>query len=292
MAAGSNWGRWGQDDQAGALNLIGQDQVRRAVGLVRQGHVVRLGTDLGPAALVPPHRKRVERFMTRDGGDYAAGARRPGGFQFAEDVVSFSTHSGTHVDALAHAWYGDHLYNGFPSESIRSTSGAQRCGAEHLRPMVTRGVLLDVAVWRDGPMGPSEPVTAADLERAAEAGGARPEPGDAVLVRTGWLGRTSHDPTTYFATEPGIDLSAAQWLAMHDVAVVGSDNYAVEAQPSPAETMFPVHQLLIRDHGVPLIENMVLDELAQSDVACFLFVAAPLPFVGATAGPVSPLAIL
>jgi kynurenine formamidase len=253
---------------------------------------VRLGTDLGPAALVPPHRKRVERFMTRDGGDYAAGARRPGGFQFAEDVVSFSTHSGTHVDALAHAWYDDLLYNGFSSDTVRSTSGAQRCGAENLRPVVTRGLLLDVAAGREAPWGPDEPVTDADLERACERAGVRPEPGDAVLVRTGWLGRTGDDPATYFASEPGLDLSAARWLGAADVAVVGADNYAVEAQPSPAGTVFPVHQLLLRDLGVPLIENMVLDELAQAGVASFLFVAAPLPLVGGTAGPVAPLAVL
>lgn len=292
MGTESNWGRWGDEDEAGALNLIGDEQVRRAVGLVRQGRVVPLGAELGPAALVPPHRKRVERFMTRDGGDYAAGARRPGGFQFAEDVLSFSSHSGTHVDALAHAWYADQLYNGFSSNTVRSTSGAQRCGAEHLLPMVTRGLLLDVAAGRDVPWGASDAVTAEDLRGAAQAAGVTPEPGDAVLIRTGWLGAQSHDVSTYFAGEPGIDMSAARWLAAADVAVIGADNYAVEAQPAAAGTVFPVHQLLLRDLGVPLIENVVLDELAEAGVGSFLFVAAPLRVVGGTAGPVCPIAVL
>ena len=87
--AGNNWGRWGEDDEAGALNLIGPAEVLAAASLVRHGSVVVLGQQLGPRTAVPPHRKRVERFMTRDGGDYAAGARRPNGFQFAEDVISF-----------------------------------------------------------------------------------------------------------------------------------------------------------------------------------------------------------
>ncbi len=287
-----NWGRWGADDEAGALNLIGAPQVLRAAGLVRQGRVVRLGVDLGPGALVPRHRKRVERYMMRDGGDYAAGARRPGGFQFAEEVVSFAAHTGTHVDALAHAWYDDRLYNGFPSSSVRSTTGAQHCGADKLRPMVTRGLLLDATVRRGASLQAGEVVSRTDLQDAADAAGVRPEPGDAVLVHTGWLNSAAGDEDGYFAGEPGLDVEAAQWLAHADVAVVGADNYAVEVQPTAPDVMFPVHQLLVRDYGIPLIENVMLDELVRAGGTEFLFVAAPLPLVGGTAGPVCPLAVL
>jgi kynurenine formamidase len=287
-----NRGRWGADDELGALNLIGPPQVVRAAGLVRTGQVVRLAMDLGPRAPVPGHRKGFERYMTRDGGDYAAGARRPGGFQFAEDVVSFASHTGTHVDALAHAWYDDELYNGFPSSSIRSTTGALHCGADKLRPMVTRGLLLDVSV-RDGrPLRAGDVVTREHLEQAADAAGVAPEPGDAVLLHTGWLAREGHDAAGYFVGEPGIDVGAARWLAEADVAVVGADNYAVEVQPTAPDVVFPAHQLLIRDHGVPLVENMVLAELQAAGAPQFLFVAAPLPVVGGTAGPVCPVAVL
>jgi kynurenine formamidase len=286
-----SWGRWGPDDEAGALNLIGAAEVVRAAALVTEGRIIRLGQDLGPGTPVPPHRKRVERFMTRDGGDYASGARRPGGFQFAEEVVSFAAHSGTHVDALAHAWYDDQLYNGFPSSGIRSTTGAQRCGADKLKPMFTRGLLLDVAGRRATPLGPGDAISAADLDEAAAAAGATPESGDAVLIRTGWHSRAAELGRDYFAAEPGIDPEAAQWLVEAGVAAVGADNYAVEVQPSAPDTMFPVHQLLIRDHGIPLIEGLVLDELAAA-ASLFLFVASPLPIVGGTAGPVCPIAVI
>ena len=288
----SRWGRWGADDEAGALNLIGDTEVRAAVALVREGRVISLGQSLGPGTPVPPHRNRPERFMRRDGGDYASGARRPGGFQFAEDVVHFAPHTGTHVDALAHAWYEDRLYNGFPSSSIRSTTGAQRCGADKLRPIATRGLLLDLAAQSPEPPEEGRAFRDEDLARAADAAGVMPQRGDAVLLHTGWLSRAGEDASRYFGGEPGIDVSAAQWLADAEVAVVGADNYAVEAQPSAAGTNFPVHQLLMRDHGVPLIENLLLGELVRLGRAVFFFVAAPLPLVGGTAGPVCPVAIL
>jgi kynurenine formamidase len=100
------------------------------------------------------------------------------------------------------------------------------------------------------------------------------------------------NPVGYCDHEPGIDVEAAHWLAEADVAAVGADNYAGEVQPAPPGQAFPVHQLLLRDCGIPLIENILLDELAATGVAEFCFVAAPLPLVGGTAGPVCPLAIL
>ena len=289
--ASDNWGRWGEDDELGALNLIGAAEVLRAARTVRRGQVIRLGQDLGPSTPVPRHRKEPERFMTRDGGDYAAGARKPDGFQFAEDVVSFATHTGTHIDALSHVWCDDLLYNGFPSAGTRSTTGARRCGAEKLAPIVTRGILLDVAALAPQPLGPGAVISAADLRAAAE-GGTYPEPGDVVLVRTGWLGRCGEDAQTYFGAEPGIDVGAAEWLADAGVVAVGADNYAVEVQPSAPGGTFPVHQLLLRNHGIPLIEGLVLDELAAARPPEFLFVAAALPVVGSTAGPACPVAVL
>lgn len=287
-----NWGRWGEEDEAGALNLIGPSEVLAGLGLARRGKIVRLGLDLGPRTPVPPHRKTPERFMTRDGGDYAAGARRPGGFQFAEEVWSFAAHSGTHLDALAHAWAEDRLYNGFPGHGTRSTTGAARCGADKLLPVITRGVLIDL-VGDGAPLGPDEPVSADRLAAACASTGVALQRGDVVLIRTGWLSTVrGADHGHVFESEPGIDPSAARWLAEADVSVVGADNYAVEVQPSEEGTMFPVHQILIRDHGVPLLEFAALDELAAEGATEFCFVAAPLPLVGGTASPLCPLAVL
>jgi kynurenine formamidase len=284
-----NWARWGAEDEIGAANLIGPAEICAAAQLVRTGRMLRLGLPLGPGTVVPPHRKRVERLMSRDGGDYAAGARRPGGFQFAEEVWSFAAHSGTHIDALCHAWCDDQLYNGFPGSGTRTTTGAKRCGADKLAPLVTRGLLLDVAPGSALPA--RTPIGVDELTSAAERAGVQPGAGDVVLIRTGWLGAMAGDPAGYCDHEPGIDAEAARWLAEADVVAVGSDNYAVEVQPAADGHVFPVHLLLLRDYGVPLIENLVLDELADAGVGAFCFVAAPLPLVGGTAGPVNPLAL-
>ena len=277
-------------DERGAPARIGPAQVAAAAALVRSGRVVDRAMPLGPETPVPGPRHGLVRFMTRDGGDYAAGARRPGGFQFAEDTVLLPTHIGTHVDALAHVWHDDHLYGGHPQETIRSTTGAQHCGADKLGPIVARGVLLDVATDREPAAG--EAIGADDLARAADAAGIAVEPGDVVLVRTGWLGRTGHDARAYYAGEPGLDLSAARRLADAGVAAIGCDNFAVEPLPFADGEAFPVHQFLLADRGVPLLEGVVLDELAGLATGPFLFVALPLPLVGSTASPVTPVAVL
>lgn len=287
-----HWGRWGPEDEAGALNFIGAGQVLRAAGLVRTGQVLRLAQPLSTKTPVPPHRCGLQHFLGRDGGDYAAGARRPGGFQFAEDTVVMPLHIGTHVDALCHAWYDDKLYNGYLGNTLRSTSGAARLGIEKMPPAFTRGVLLDIVRLRGGPLGRGEAITAADLEAAQAQAGVTLETGDAVLIRTGWLEANLHDEARSFNEEPGIEVGAAQWLADREVCLVGADNYAVEVLPFATGTVFPVHQLLIRDHGVPLLEGVQLDGLVASGRFVFLFVAAALPIVGATGSPLSPLAVL
>jgi len=287
----STWGRWGIDDEIGALNFVSPEIVQTSVGLVQNGIILSLAQEMGPNAAVSPHRRSPARFMDRDAGDYALGARVVGGFKFSEDTIQMATHSGTHVDALSHAWTGDTLYNGHSASEIRSTKGAQKCGADKLRPILTRGVLLDFVDFFGRNLPASFQISRDHLEKYYAANKISPETGDAALIRTGWA-ESGMTADGYHENEPGITTEAAEWLAEHEVAVVGADNYAIETQPSPPETNFPVHLCLLHRHGVPLIENLFLGELATKDRKTFLFVMAPLPLVGSTASPVAPLAIL
>lgn len=286
------WGKWGAEDERGALNLIGPDQVRRATALVRTGEVLRLAQLLSAKTPVPAHRCGLQHFLGRDGGDYAAGAKRPGGFQFAEDTVVMPLHIGTHVDALCHAWYDDKLYNGYLGNTLRSTTGAARLGIEKMPPVVTRGILLDLVRLKGRVLANGESIERADLEAAAAAAGVQPGRGDAILIRTGWLETQKGVKNVDFNAEPGIDVEAGIWLAESEVAMIGADNFAVEVLPFPAGKVFPVHQRLIRDFGIPLLEGLMLDPLVASGRHEFMFVASALPIVGATGSPLAPVVIL
>ena len=284
------WGRWGKEDERGALNHIEAEQVRRAAGLVRHGRVISLAQPLSADTPVPGHRAPMLHFMGR-GGDYAAGGKRPGGFQFAEDTVVLPLHFGTHIDALCHAWYDDKLYNGFPSTGTRSTTGAERCGIDKMGPIVGRGVLLDMVALAGRPLWRGECVTRDMLDVAAGRARLRIEKGDVVLIRTGWI-ESSPSAPDYYDGEPGIDVPAARWLAERGAAAVGSDNFAIEAIPFPPDEVFPVHQCLIRDFGITLIEGLVLAPLGEAQASAFLFMATPLPIRGGTGSPLVPLAVL
>jgi kynurenine formamidase len=286
------WGRWGSEDEKGSLNLIGPEQVRHATSLVQTGEVLRLTQLLSSKTPVPGHRCGLQHFMNRDGGDYAAGQRVVGGFQFAEDTVVMPLHIGTHVDALCHAWYDDELYNGYLGNSIRSIRGAEKLGIEKMPPIVTRGVLLDIARLKNRQLAPGEVITRKDLQDAAEMAGVTLQKGDAILIRTSWLEAQKGKTDVDFNIEPGIDKDAGLWLAQSDVAIVGADNFAVEVLPFAQGTIFPVHQCLIRDYGIPLLEGLMLDPLVESGRFTFMFVASALPIVGASGSPLSPVAIL
>ena len=286
------WGRWGPEDEAGSFNLIGPAQVKRAAGLVRTGEVLRLAQPLSHKTPVPRHRSGMQHFMGRDGGDYAAGAKRPGGFQFAEDTVVMPLHIGTHIDALCHAWCEEKMFNGYRETTMRSTSGATRLGVEKMPPAFTRGVLIDMVRLRRRIMHVGEVISRQDIETCLSNTGLRVEPGDAVLLHTGWLASQLNNTDIDFNQEPGIDHEAGLWLAQQDVALIGADNFAVEVLPFAPGTVFPVHQCVIRDFGIPLLEGLMLEPLTKTGRADFLFVAAALPIVGATGSPLTPLAIL
>lgn len=286
------WSRWGADDETGAPNLIGAEQVRNAASLVRTGQVFSLSQQISDRLPVPGHRAGVMHFMGRDGGDYAAGAKRPGGFQFAEDTVVLPLHVGTHIDALCHAWCDDHMYNGFHGNTVRSNTRALRCGVENIPPIVTRGLLLDIVRLRGAVAVPGDSIGVTELQAAARQSGLVPRSGDVVLIRTGWLESQTSAQAIDFNSEPGIDVEAALWLAESGAAIVGADNFAIEAMPFPPGTVFPVHQRLIRDYGIPLLEGLVLHALAQAGATEFLFLAAPLAIVGATGSPLTPVAVL
>jgi len=284
------WGRWGPGDELGALNLLGRPEVLRGLAAVRDGIVLSLaapivsGQGYGIAGRPAP-----AHYMLRDGGDYAAGLAERAGFGFADDVITLATHGVTHVDALAHVWRDGQLYNGFPAGTVTSR-GASRLGIDKMRPIVTRGVLVDCAPGADRDAG--DRVHRGELARLLAAADIDLAPGDVLLVRTGWLAAFAAGRADA-ASWPGLDRDCGPWLAERGVVLVGADNVAVEAYPSgDPGCQVPLHIGLLRDHGVYLSELMDLDALAASGRGTFLFVLAPLPLAGAVGSPAAPVAVL
>ncbi|HKF77761.1 MAG TPA: cyclase family protein [Candidatus Dormibacteraeota bacterium] len=290
------WGRWGDDDERGALNLVDEAAVLRGLAAARRGLVVPLGLPV-QARRVPvlPPRPPVLHTMLVDGADFEAGARRgPDGAQFADDHLSLACHSGTHVDALSHVARDGVMYNGIPAREVRSATGARRLGIERVGGVVCRGVLLDVqglVAEAGGTLEAGDAITVERLEGALERAAVRLEPGDAVLVRTGWLARFDERDAGWYRGEPGVDVDAARWLADRGAVLVGADNFAVEVVPA-ASGGLPVHLAMLQERGVYLLELVDLEPLAATGATTFAFVMAPLRITGGVGSPVNPLAIV
>lgn len=293
----SNWGRWGDDDELGTLNLIDADAVRRGVAAVRRGASFSLAIPLdqqGPQAGLIPGRVNPLRTMVAINSPYTGD---PDGFCTSDDVVVMGLQAATHWDSLAHVSYEGLLYNGFAARSVTAEAGATRCGIDRVRSLVSRGVLLDVARAKgverlDGGYA----ITAGDLDDAARLAGVTVDPGDVVLVRTGQIQLfLNGDRHAYATPSPGPGVSCIDWFREKDVAAVATDNLTFEVFPCEDPDVFlPVHMIDLRDVGLTQGQNWNLEELAADcgadGVYEFLLDASPLPFTGGLGSPVNPVA--
>lgn len=295
----SNWGRWGADDERGTLNLVDEAAVRRGAAAVRAGKSFSLSIPMdaeGPQTgrvlgrENPAHSVTLRTFpFTGDDADA----------QWSDDKIDTGLQSATHWDALGHAGYEHLLYNGIAASTITDDHGATRAGIEQFGPLVTRGLLCDVAKlkgveWFDEPYS----ITGDDLEACVSGAGLYAEPGDVVLVRTNqmhWLREGERE--RYADISPGVGVESLDWLHDHDIAAVATDTHTFE--PYPGEWvenpfLFPVHMISLRDMGMPQGQQWALDELAADCAADgiyeFLLVATPLPVTGGLGGLVAPTA--
>ncbi|HMN29411.1 MAG TPA: cyclase family protein [Caldilineaceae bacterium] len=280
----SNWGRWGENDERGTLNLLTPEIVRRAAGLVKTGKVYSLPMPREAEGPQWPTRHKTWRVTTF--------RSPPGERGSADDVVTMHSHSGTHMDALCHVWYDNQLYNGYNATEHVTSAGTTRNAIDKVPHIVGRGLLLDVAGWKGvDHLQLGEVVTAADLDACAAAQGVTVQPGDLLLVRTGWIRIFGRDRALYNQGEPGIDESTIPWLKEHDIVAVGADNQAVEVLAEIPPPRLPVHAAAIRDLGLYLLENLNLDAMAADKVYESLLVVAPLQLTGAVGSPINPIAL-
>jgi kynurenine formamidase len=280
----SNWGRWGATDQRGALNLLTPAIIKQAAGLVKTGKTYSLSMPLTTEGPQWPQRHKTWRVTTfRNPPDERGGA---------DDVVTMHSHSGTHMDALCHIWYDNQLYNGYSASEHITSTGATRNAIDNVPWIVGRGLLLDIAGWKGvDHLQLGEAITPADLDGCAAAQGVTVQPGDLLLIRTGWIRVFAQDRALFNQGEPGIDESTIPWLKEHDVVAVCADNHAVEAFDAMPPARLPIHAAAIRDLGLYLVEYLTLEELAADKAYESLLVIAPLQLTGAIGSPVNPIAL-
>lgn len=253
---------------------------------------IELGQPLFTGMPCSPNHPGFRMTLIRRHGDMV----RPDGGSASNELLVTGGHVGTHVDALAHVSQDGCLHGGVDALEAQVGGRHSEHGAERIPPVITRGVLLDVAATRGvAVLEPGEGVTADDLAAATERAGVEPARGDVALVRTGWA-RHFDDAATYLGQSdgvPGVTEDGARWLAERGVVATGSDTTAFERIPPGAgHRVLPVHRILLVEHGIHIVEHLALEDASAAGLTEFLFVMSPLRILGGTGSPVRPVAVL
>lgn len=278
---------WGPNDERGAANRLTPAKVLEATSLIKLGEVYQLGQVYTPD--MPLFGKRSYEMRILKVGPFGKNdlTAHEGYFTGEIDQV------GTQFDALGHVGVGDRFFNGYHLRDLGDQHGLTHLGVDKVGPIVTRGVLIDVAGYKGmKQLEGGYEITASDLKGALKQQGIEIKAGDAVLIHTGWGSVWSLEGDKFYQTAPGIGLDAGEFLVQQKVVLVGADNSGVEVVPNPDRSLaFPVHQLLLAKNGIYLLESIITEELAKDRVYEFAFMFAPLRLKGASGSPGNPIAI-
>jgi kynurenine formamidase len=280
--------KWGAADERGSGNHQKPPTVMNAVKLIKTGEVIELAHVLGPNMALSPtrrfdvHTKRtlMNQFSNMRGSN-------------EEIVITELGQVGTQFDGFAHQTHLNSWYNCQKVDENAERTGFKKFGIHNVGMLFTRGVLIDVAGFKGVEMlGDNYEITVDDLEGALKKQNLTLQPGDAVIIHTGWGKLYGKDNPRYMKSNPGIGVPAALWLATKDPMLLGADNSPVEVSPNPDKQLsLPVHQVALVVNGIHLLENLKLDELAQKGISEFALVMQPLKIQGGTGSTVSPVAM-
>jgi kynurenine formamidase len=292
MKSLSNWGRWGKDDQLGALNLITPEKRKQAAGLVISGICISLSRNMSTEKVgssLPFEQRMLTTGLTPE-------ADNPSGS--ATDTFSFNYHGRalTHFDALCHMFWEGRMYNGYPQQDVTDKGAGKLSVINAKNGIFTRGVLMDFAWLFGSKYLKGRAIYSEDLDAWEKKTGVRIQSGDAVLIRTGRWARLEAEGEWDTRKElAGLNVSSMPWFRERDIALLGSDVIS-DVNPSGVEDVrVPVHKAAICAMGVPLIDNCDLEALGEYAAVHsrwdFLFTVTPLAIGGGTGSPVNPTAI-
>ncbi len=303
--APTNWGKWGPDDEIGALNYLTAEEVLRGVRHIRQGSVFTLQRLIGDPKGDPvwPGRKPAVRTMILDEASWDAddAPQFPGGLHYADDKIDAFLQGSTQYDALGHVWYGGQIWNGYDART--TVGGLDKASVAPIaeRGVAGRGILLDMARYRGKDnLDKAETFTHEDLMACAKAQGTEIEKHDILIIRTNFLKLFFEQGDAFYEgfCEPGLTYSPelVSWFQEMEIPNLVTDTIANEVTMDPSNgTALPLHCALMRNLGVTLTEICDLEKLAadcaEDGQYTFLYAAAPLKVNQASGSPVNPLAI-
>ena len=279
----SNWGRWGKEDQLGAVNLITAAKRKQAIGLAKTGETVSLAHN-PITETAPDNPSPFQHTMNR-------------GFTTDTVGVSFHGYAHSHLDALCHILYKGQTFNGHATADINTAKGCTKLGIDNLKKgVVSRGVLIDIPRLKGVPyLEPGTPIFVEDIEAWEKKANVKVASGDILLFRTGrWARREKLGPWPIARNAAGVHASVAPWIKARGAAVVGSDA-ALDVTPSLVEGQnLPVHTLMITALGINLLDNQDLEALSEAAARLnrweFMLTIAPIPVTGGTGFPVNAIA--
>jgi kynurenine formamidase len=281
-------------DQVGTPARITPERILAALRLPTRGRMVNLSHTLENGMPVPdfhgPFLMTTHRTVRGTLDMYKeANENRLGSIVCRYELAD---HTGTHIDALNHASEGFELYGGLDAREVTTDTGTTALGVDTLPPIVTRGVLADIPSYLGvQTLDDGYEITEKDIAGALRSQGLSLHEGDALLIRTGFSRFWMVDNARYLGYSPGVGTEAAEWIAEQRVSVTGADNSSYDVVKRGSSKLFPCHQILLKRAGIPLVENLVLEELSAMHVTQFLFVCTPLRFRGGAGSPVTPVAL-
>lgn len=284
--------KWGPNDEIGAANYLTPDLALKAAQLVKTGKTYSLGITVSPTTPAYPPRG-CTLYIVQPGQTGSAEGLGPTKTTYNDDILNCWTGIGTQLDGLGHIGQGERYFNGNKWGEFATMNGLKKLSADKVPPMVTRGVLLDMA----GLMGvdvvkEGTAFNKAEIDAALKRQNLEIRQGDVVIFHTGWLSLIDKDPKRYAAAEPGLGREGARYLVSKGVVAVGADTWGLDAIPFEKDSgIFEVHQILLTMSGTYILENLNTGPLAQDKAWEFMFVLGQNKYQGSVQAMINPIAI-
>jgi kynurenine formamidase len=282
--------KWGPNDEIGAANYMTPELTLKAVQLVKTGKTYALGIPVG--STTPAYPPRTFKMTIVQPGQAGNSGLGPTKTTYNDDIIDTWVGIGSQLDGLGHIGVDHVYYNGTKLADFADATGLKKFGVEKVPPMVTRGVLLDMAAYYGTDIvKEGTAFNVKEIDEVAKKQGVEIRQGDVVIFHTGWLSLIGKDDKRYSAGEPGLGVEGAKYLTGKGVVAIGADTWALEVIPFESKNVFEVHQILLPMNGTYILENMDTAGLAADKAYEFLFVLGQPRFKGGVQSMINPVAI-